>query len=179
MPPSRCCSSVKRTLKSSLKSLLERRRPRERPTHPLLERLELRERRARHRRERDVVILEVDGDPVEPVRDARAGRASRGVVGSEHEMVDDELRPPSEQIGQRGAAAVGVESIVLVDCEPTAAPAAAARLRRCAASAPSLPRAARAAPRATRSRVPVACFVMSVVIASVRRVASVCLSPRR
>jgi len=42
-----------------------RRRPGERPPHSLLERLQLRERRPRHRRQHDVVVGKVDGDPVD------------------------------------------------------------------------------------------------------------------
>src|SRR6202023_4210529 len=55
----------------------ERGRPGKRPAHPPLVCLQLRERRPRHRRERDVVVLQVDGEAVEPVRDRRAGRSNR------------------------------------------------------------------------------------------------------
>ena len=81
----------------------ERGRPGKRPAHPLLVGLQLGERRARHRRKRDVVILQVDDDAVEPVRDRRAGRTPGRVVGPEHEVVDEELRAPSEEVRQRGA----------------------------------------------------------------------------
>ena len=96
----------------------ERGRPRERPPHPPLVRLQLRERRPRHRRERDVVVRQVHGEAVEPVRDRRAGRAARRVVGPEHEVVDEELRAPLEEVCQRGAPLVGLESILLVDPHP-------------------------------------------------------------
>ena len=69
----------------------ERGRPGERPPHPPLVGLQLRERRPRHRRQRDVVVGQVDDDTVEPVRDRRAGRTPRRVVGPEHEVVDEEL----------------------------------------------------------------------------------------
>src|SRR5438132_4605827 len=55
---------------------------------------------------------------VEPVRDRRARRAPRRVVGPEHEVVDEELRAPPEESGQRGAPLVGLESILLVDPDP-------------------------------------------------------------
>ena len=96
----------------------ERGRPGKRPPHPPLVRLQLRERRPRHRRKRDVVVGQVDDEAVEPVRDRRAGRTPRRVVGPEHEVVDEELRAPSEEVCQRGAPLVGLESILLVDPNP-------------------------------------------------------------
>src|SRR6058998_2519110 len=96
----------------------ERGRPGKRPPHPPLVRPQLRERRPRHRRERDVVVGQVDDEAVEPVRDGRAVRTPRRVVGPEHEVVDEELRAPSEEVCQRGAPLVGLESILLVDPHP-------------------------------------------------------------
>ena len=96
----------------------ERRRPGERPPHAPLERLQLRERRPRYRRKRDVVIGQVDDGAVEPVRDRRAGRTPRRVVGPEHEVVEEELRAASEEVCQRGAPLVGLESILPVDPNP-------------------------------------------------------------
>src|SRR4029078_11287400 len=66
-------------------------RPREPPSHSLLLRLQLRERSARHRAERDVVIREVNNKAVEAVRDRRAGRAPCCVLRPEHEVVHEEL----------------------------------------------------------------------------------------
>ncbi|AOU98293.1 hypothetical protein BI364_10265 [Acidihalobacter yilgarnensis] len=40
------------------------------------------------------------------------------VVGPEHEVVDEQLRAPSEEVSQRCAPLVGLESIVLVDLNP-------------------------------------------------------------
>src|SRR3954454_9220649 len=60
----------------------------------------------------------MDGDAVEPVRDRRAGRAPRRVIGPEHEVVDEELRAPAEEVFQRGAPLVGVEPVLLVDPHP-------------------------------------------------------------
>src|SRR5216683_8019218 len=57
-------------------------------------------------------------DAAEPVRDRRAGRTPRREVGPEHEVVDEELRAPSEEVCQRGAPLVGLESILLVDPNP-------------------------------------------------------------
>src|SRR5262249_34804090 len=46
------------------------------------------------------------------------GRAAGGVVGPEHEVVDEKLRAPAEEVRQRGAPVVGLESIRLVDLNP-------------------------------------------------------------
>src|SRR2546422_2087552 len=96
----------------------ERRRPGEAPPHPPLVRLQLRERGPRHRRKRDVVIREVDDGAVEAIGNRRAGRTPRPIVGPEHEVVDEELRAPSEEIRQRGAALLGIEFVLLVDPDP-------------------------------------------------------------
>src|SRR6266700_7893365 len=96
----------------------ERRRPGKRPVHPPLIRLQLAERRPRHRAKRDVVVRQVSYEAVEPVRNRRAGRTPRFVVGTEHEVVDEELRASSEEVCQRRAPLVGVESIFLVDPNP-------------------------------------------------------------
>src|SRR5512145_2715386 len=61
---------------------------------------------------------QVYGKAVEPVRDRRAGRTPRRVVGPEHEVVDEELRAPPEEAFQGGASLVGLESILLVDPDP-------------------------------------------------------------
>src|SRR5205814_10162316 len=52
------------------------------------------------------------------VGDRRAGRTPRRVVGPEHEMVDHQLRAPSEQVCQRGAPFIGLEPILLVEPDP-------------------------------------------------------------
>jgi hypothetical protein len=72
----------------------------------------------RHRAQGDVVVGEVDDEAVEPVGDRRAGRAPSGVVRPEHEVVEQQLRVPVEQAGQRRRAVVGVEAVLLVDADP-------------------------------------------------------------
>src|SRR5213592_3336289 len=101
-----------------VESVAERGRPGKRPPHPPLVRLQLRERRPRYRRQRDVVVRQVDDETVETVRDRRAGCTPCLVVGPEHEVVDEKLRAPSEEVCQRGAALVGLESVSLVDANP-------------------------------------------------------------
>jgi hypothetical protein len=64
------------------------------------------------------VVGQVDDGSVEAIRDRRAGWAASGVVGSEHEVVDEELRAPLEKVCQRGAPRFGLESIRLVNPNP-------------------------------------------------------------
>src|SRR5262245_619680 len=60
----------------------------------------------------------MDDEAVEAVRDRRAGRAAGGVVGSEHEVIHEKLRPATEEIHQRRTPVVGLESILLVEPYP-------------------------------------------------------------
>src|ERR1700761_4713946 len=60
----------------------------------------------------------MDYEAVEPVRDRRAGGTPRRVVGPEHEVIDEELRTPSEEVCRRGAPFIGLESVLLVAPNP-------------------------------------------------------------
>src|SRR4051812_4196075 len=64
------------------------------------------------------MVGQVHREPVEPVGDGRASGAAGGVVGTEHEVVDQHLRAPAEQITERSAAVGGVEAILLLDRDP-------------------------------------------------------------
>src|SRR5512140_3706929 len=64
------------------------------------------------------MIGEVNREPVEVVCDRGASHTSGCVVGPEHEVVDEELRASSEEVCQRGAAFLRVESIRLVNPDP-------------------------------------------------------------
>ena len=94
------------------------RRPWKSPAHPPLVGLQLRKRRPRDRAERHVMLGQVNRKPVEAVGDHRARGAARRVVGPEHEVIDEQLRAPLEQVGQRGAAFVGLEAVGLVHAHP-------------------------------------------------------------
>src|SRR2546421_8503507 len=107
-----------RCLEVEVEVAVERRRPGEAPAHPPLVRLQLRERSPRHGAECDVVIREVDDGAVEAVSDRRAGRTPSGVVGSEHEVIDEELRASSEEVSEGRRAFVGLEVVLLVDSNP-------------------------------------------------------------
>jgi hypothetical protein len=96
----------------------ERRRPGKGPAHPPFVRLQFLERRPRHRPEHHVVVGQVNRKSVEAVRDHGAGGTARRVVGPEHEMVDEELRAPAEEVRQRGTPLFGLELIGLVDPHP-------------------------------------------------------------
>src|SRR5437667_8753996 len=78
----------------------DRGRPRKCPAHSPFVRLQLRERRPRDRPEHHVVVGQMNGDAVEPVRNCRAGRTPRFVVGPEHEVIDEELRAFSDEISE-------------------------------------------------------------------------------
>src|SRR5262245_9155547 len=103
-------------------------RPGEGPAHAPAKGLQLGERGAGDGPEHHIVVGEVHREAVEAVRDRRAGRAAGAVIGSEHEMIDEQLRAALEQIGQGGAAFVGVETIFLVDLHPGQFLAAARQL---------------------------------------------------
>src|SRR5207245_2799976 len=107
-----------RCLEVEVEVAVERRRPGEGPAHPPLVILQFCERSPRHRTERDVVIREVDNEAVEAVRDRRAHRAACRELGPKHEVIDEELRASSEEIGEGGFALVGLEAVLLVDSNP-------------------------------------------------------------
>src|SRR5438093_12744899 len=64
------------------------------------------------------MVGQVNYYPVEAVCDRRAGRTPCGVIGPEHEMVNEELRASSEEISEGRFSFVGLESIFLVDPHP-------------------------------------------------------------
>ena len=68
--------------------------------------------------EGDVVVGEVGDEVVEAVGDGGAGDAAGGVVGAEHEMVDEELGATLEEIGECGGAGVGFEVVGFFDFYP-------------------------------------------------------------
>ena len=70
----------------------------------------------------------MDVDAVEAVGDRRAARAAGLVLGAEHEVVDEQLRAPVEQVRQRLAPVVGVEAVLLVDADPRQLPPPAREL---------------------------------------------------
>ena len=68
--------------------------------------------------EGDVAVGQVHRNAVEGVGPERAARAALGPVGSEHEVVDEQLAAAVEQLAQRAGTVSPVEAIVLVDVHP-------------------------------------------------------------
>ena len=95
-----------------------RRRPREGPAHPAPVGEQLVDRGERDRHQRHVVVGEVHMRAIEAVGDRRASRAAGGVLGPEHEVVDEQLRVACKEVGQRGVAVLGLEAVVLLDLDP-------------------------------------------------------------
>src|SRR4029450_4162995 len=59
----------------------------------------------------------MDDGTVEAVRDRRATRTPSRVLGPEHEVVDDELRAPSEEISEGCCPLIGLQAVLLVDLD--------------------------------------------------------------
>src|SRR5215216_4203488 len=68
------------------------------------------------------MVLEVRQGPVEAVRRVRAAHTARLRPAvdrrAEHEVVDEQLRAPVEELGEGLRAFVGLEAVVLVDTHP-------------------------------------------------------------
>src|SRR5215813_11259140 len=64
------------------------------------------------------MIGKMNGEAVEAVRDRRTRRTTCGVVGAKHEVVDEKLRAPAEEVGQRRLPFVGLEAIGFIDLNP-------------------------------------------------------------
>src|SRR6266540_4212000 len=73
---------------------------------------------ARHHDERDIVVLEVRDAAGEAVGDRRAARTAFVPVRPEHEVIDEHLRTPAEQIAQRRIAVFGREPVVVLKRHP-------------------------------------------------------------
>ena len=105
------------------------------PAHAPLERLDLRQRRARHDHEGDVALREVGDRAVEMIGEQRTTRAALLPVRAEHEVVDDQLAVFAEKLGQRFLAVRAIEHVILLDFLPGQLAALAAervaRARKC------------------------------------------------
>lgn len=85
------------------------------PSHPLPVGLQLLQRRTRHAHECDVACDEVLNRVVERVRHRGADRAASGIREAEHEVIDQQLGAPVEQLGERLCAYLRVEAVLLCD----------------------------------------------------------------
>jgi hypothetical protein len=57
-------------------------------------------------------------DAIEVVGPERAALTALGPLRPEHEVVDEQLAAPLEQLGQRSGSVCGVEPVGLVDAHP-------------------------------------------------------------
>src|SRR5215510_1386352 len=57
-------------------------------------------------------------EAIEPVRDCRAGGTGGGVVGSEHQVVNKELRAPSKEVRKSSLSLVGLKSVAFLNPNP-------------------------------------------------------------
>src|SRR5215469_7980767 len=87
--------------------------PPEAPAHVLLVSVDLSERSARNDRECHIAIMEMNRDAVEIVGPERARLASLFPIGAEHEVIDDQLGAPVEEIGERKGAIRPLELVGL------------------------------------------------------------------
>src|SRR6266536_487772 len=92
--------------------------PGEFPPHTLAHNLDLLDGCARDCGVGDIVVLKMDKNAFEMVRFEGATDALRGLSGPHHEVLDKELTPTLEKIGQRYLPSRRVEDIFLVDLHP-------------------------------------------------------------
>src|SRR5262245_54184962 len=112
----------------------ERRDPGNLPAHPPAVGLDLLDRRARDGDERGVARVQV-GQVADLIEDQRAAGATLVASGAEHEMIQDQLTAPFEQIGEARLARGALEFIRLLDPHARQTPALGreriARVRGC------------------------------------------------
>jgi hypothetical protein len=114
---SRVCPSLLEEPRSTLKSVRAG-DPGKTPAHTPLVGLQLLERRLRDECERHVASVQVREQAVDAVGHRRAGRATGLVARAEHEVVDEQLGSPVEQLDERLLAVVRVEAVVLLHPHP-------------------------------------------------------------
>src|SRR5256886_11282550 len=101
---------------------LEGRVPRDRPAHSLPVRLDLRNRGAGHQRKGSTAGMKV-GEVADLVDEHRTAVAAGVLVRAEHEVVEEQLAAPFEEIEQRGLALRPGEAVLLLDLHPRQPPA--------------------------------------------------------
>src|SRR5258707_8169990 len=97
---------------------LERGDPLEVPSHALFEQLDLGKRGPRNGHKAHITMREVNAAPVERVGPERAVRTPFVILGWEHKVIDDELAPLFEELGQRLLAVGSIEDVRLVHLHP-------------------------------------------------------------
>ncbi|MNS96815.1 hypothetical protein D3C72_1311310 [compost metagenome] len=94
------------------------REPIEAPAHALFERGQLGIRRARHRDHGNVMVAQMHQGALQVVGQERTTHAAFLPVGTEHEVIEDELALALEQVGQAVRAAGVQELVGLVHLDP-------------------------------------------------------------
>src|SRR4029077_710400 len=84
--------------------------PWEAPAHALLVGFDLGKRRARDGKQHHVAMRKMQSGAVEMIGEVGAARAAFAPIRAEHEVIDDQLAPPIEQIAKRLFALRGVEA---------------------------------------------------------------------
>ena len=97
---------------------LVRRDPRKSPAHASLESLQICQRRARDRHQRHIVLREVLIRSVDVVAQERATNAAFTKFPPPHEVINNQLASPLEQLSQSLLSGDRIEDIFLVDPHP-------------------------------------------------------------
>src|SRR5262245_15228288 len=92
--------------------------PAKAPSHPRAHGLDLVDGGARHHDVAQIVVLEVHEQARDMIDLERAAHALRDLAGSHHEVLDEELAPAVEQIGEADLALRRVEDVLLLDPDP-------------------------------------------------------------
>src|SRR5215469_15147260 len=95
----------------------ERRQPRKGPSHSLLKRFDLLERRTRDNREGGVSRGQMDNTPGDIVHEVRTAFAAFLPLGVEHEVVDDELSVPPKEVAQSRWSARTLEDVIFCNLD--------------------------------------------------------------
>src|SRR5215510_16342196 len=95
-----------------------RRQPLESPTHTLLVGLNLGQRGPRDYYKCHVAMREMPVSAVEMIRQVRTALATLIPPGTQHEVIDDQLTPSVEKIGQSLFSARPMENIFFFDPDP-------------------------------------------------------------
>src|SRR6185312_810353 len=96
----------------------ECRDPVEAPAHPFLKYLDLRQGCTRDSGEPHIAMRQVNLRGIEMVGQEGTGLASFFPVGSEHEVIDDQLAVASKQISKCFRAVLAFENVVFFDAFP-------------------------------------------------------------
>src|SRR6267142_4939608 len=107
-----------RHVEIEVKVIAEGRYPLEVPTHSPSQLLDFLNRSAGHHRIRQIVVLEMHANSGKVVDLQRTSQAMLGLPGTHHEMFDEQLAAPVEELRQRHRAGRSVEYVVFLNPDP-------------------------------------------------------------